>query len=85
MKKKILAVLIAGALSISMIGCTESEVNASNEDYKSMFTIVETGWDWKVVYHTETKVMYVVSAGSYNGGTFTVMVDADGNPLLWQE
>lgn len=85
MEKKILAVLIAGALSISMIGCTGSEVKASNEDSKSMFTTVETGWDWKVVYHTETKVMYVVSEGSYNGGTFTLMVDADGRPLLWQE
>jgi hypothetical protein len=34
-----------------------------------------------IVYHRETKVMYVVS---YDGIT-TVMVDAEGKPLLYEE
>jgi hypothetical protein len=30
----------------------------------------------------DTKVMYAVSIGSHNGGTFTLLVDADGKPMI---
>ena len=32
----------------------------------------------------ETGVMYAVSCGVYNNGTFTLLVDADGNPLIYK-
>ena len=32
-----------------------------------------------------TKVMYVISNGPGNHGTFTVMLDANGKSLLYQE
>ena len=35
---------------------------------------------YNIVYHKETKVMY---AGG-NDTVFTVMLDADGKPLLWE-
>lgn len=38
---------------------------------------------WKVVYDRETKVMYTVSCGGYNRGNFTILVDQNGNPLLY--
>lgn len=49
-----------------------------------MFIEVEGTEIWHVVYHKETKVMYVVSAGPYNAGTFTLLVDNAGKPLLWK-
>lgn len=87
MKKKNLAVCIAMAMMIGVAGCSTVENVEAKEDTteESMFETVETEWNWSVVYHKETRVMYVVSRGSYNGGTFTLMVDSDGNPLLWQE
>ena len=84
MKKKILAVLMAVTV-ISYAGCSISEVKASNEDSNPMFITVERNGIWDVVYHCDTKVMYVVSRGIENSGNFTLMVDVDGNPLLWQE
>ena len=50
----------------------------------SMFVLVERTGKWDVVYHQETKVMYAVSTGSYNNGTFTLLVDRDGKPLLYK-
>ena len=82
--KKIIAVLVICLILFSFSGCdtvkTEKEVNSKN----SMFVVVETADLWKVVYHKETKVMYVVSYEAYNCGTFTLLVDENGNPLLWE-
>lgn len=50
---------------------------------KSMFVVVETTSWWMIVYHKYTKVMYAVSCSCETRGTFTLLVDADGNPLLW--
>ena len=65
-------------------GCQVSAVENVSTSESSMFVIVENTDFWKVVYHKETKVMYVVSKGSYNSGNFTLMVDEEGKPLLWQ-
>ena len=59
------------------------EVNESEAE--SMFVVVETSSIWEIVYHKETRVMYAVSYSMYNCGSFTLLVDADGNPLLWSE
>jgi hypothetical protein len=29
--------------------------------------------------------MYAVSSGAYNGGTFTLLVDENGKPMLWED
>lgn len=52
----------------------------------SMFIIVEgSGMDsYRVVYHRDTKVMYAVSCGTYNTGNFTVLVNPDGSPMIWE-
>lgn len=52
---------------------------------RSMFVIIENGDNYRIVYHHDTKVMYAISNGKYNGGNFTVMLDANGKPLLYQE
>lgn len=48
------------------------------------FTWVDSGSYYNVVYHNKTKVMYVVSDVRYNIGTFTVLIDAEGKPLIWE-
>jgi hypothetical protein len=36
------------------------------------------------VYQKDTKVMYVISSGTYNHGTFTLLVNADGSPMIYK-
>ena len=87
--KKLIVLLTAIALCACLfVGCGGSHVNQSstyNEDNSSIFVTVEyiTG-SWRVVYHRDTKVMYVVSSGSSNRGTFTVMLNPDGTPMIWE-
>ena len=80
--KKFLCGLLC-VLCLGTYGCTIVEAEETSDT--SMFIEVESTSLWRVVYHKETKVMYVVSTGSYNGGTFTVLVDKYGNPLLWRD
>ena len=84
MKKKLIAILIIGMLSLTACAKVES-VNDNKQDKTSMFVEIERTDSWKVVYHKETKVMYTVSFGGYNGGNFTLLVNADGSPMLWGE
>ena len=87
--KKLIAIFVAIALCACLfVGCGGSNVNQSsdyNEDRASMFVSVEhVSEGWRVVYHKDTRVMYVVSCGSYNRGTFTVMLNPDGTPMIWE-
>ncbi len=82
--KLMMAVLVACVL---LTGCgakmkRESDMKSQGTDV-SMFVVLEVGGTYKIVYHQETKVMYAISNGGY--GTFTVMLDADGKPLLYKE
>lgn len=88
MKKRILSAVLTVGLLFSLAGYNYSEVETEEKvkgDTSSMFVCVEQATSWSVVYHKETKVMYVVSDGFYNHGTFTLLVDADGNPMLWEK
>lgn len=80
---------IAIALVLIMIMCLlpacVSTVEESQESDISMFVVVEYAGSWEIVYHRETKVMYAVSRGGYNNGNFTVLVNADGTPMIWGE
>ena len=68
-----------------MIGCAKVE-NAEPKEGEviSRFVQVETASTWRIVADKETGVMYAVSCGVYNNGTFTLLVDADGNPLIYK-
>lgn len=77
------AIILAVIACMILSSCSGVET-AKNEDDTSMFVEVENTTLWKVVYHKDTKVMYVVSTGSYNHGTFTLLVDADGKPMIYE-
>lgn len=88
MKKKLCLILAALLLCGSLAGCgTGASVRSVGEvESPSMFVRVETvSFGWWIVYHRETKVMYAVSNSSNNVGTFTLLVNADGTPMLWQD
>lgn len=88
--KKILVIILIIAVVLAAVGCeyastvtNEKDINES-EDEISMFVKIETGPDWKVYYDRETLCMYVMSDGTYNRGTFTLLVNPDGTPKLWE-
>ena len=74
-------------ICISLSGCGNSKMqNANNkEDDYSMFVLIESGYTYEVVYHKETKVMYVISHASYNSGNFVLLVNPDGTPMLYEK
>jgi predicted small secreted protein len=85
MKKFLCLITIVLLLAICTGCCDTSADNGVDAvDYGPAFVRVETadnlGYTYRIVYHKDTKVMYVV--GHYCD--FTVMLDADGKPLLWE-
>lgn len=86
MKKIILMLLVLILPVLVLTGCTTMESVAPSNETKSisMFVVIEEGDGYKVVYHRDTKVMYTCSTGLKNLGNFTVMVDSEGNPLLYK-
>ena len=80
--KKFVILLFAAMLFTS---CNLSKVEKQPRlDEASMFVLIEETQIWQVVYHKETKVMYAVSYAGYNMGTFTLLVDREGKPLLYK-
>lgn len=69
----------------SLTACTSVENEPNLNTNTSMFVQVEETGYWRVVYHRDTKVMYAISYGGYNGGNFTLLVNADGTPMLWED
>ena len=83
--RKIFCIFIAVALCLSLCACGGPPVQVeSNVSAASMFVEVENNLTWRVVYHRETKVMYVISQGTENHGNFTVLLNADGTPQTWK-
>ena len=82
MRKIIYGLLI---FILLLTGCALTKRETIEEpDDKSRFVTIERTMAWRVCVDRETKVMYAVSSGGYNVGNFTLLVDADGKPLLWK-
>jgi hypothetical protein len=82
--KKILVLFLILFSLFSLGGCVENEIEYQIQE-GSMFVIVENTEEWKIVYNNRTKVMYAVSDGTRASGTFTLLVNSDGTPMLWDE
>lgn len=81
MKKAVIAVCAA---MMFMTGCGGKAGQETEYVRWGRFAVLETTPTWAVVVDVETGVMYTVSDGGRNRGTFTLLVDADGKPLLWK-
>lgn len=75
-------VLMWGCGNDSNTSTNETSDNASTND-ASRFVVVESNWAWWIVADKEEGVMYAVSRGTYNIGNFTVLLDKNGRPLIW--
>lgn len=88
MKKNFIVFIVLITLMFSLVGCggtkqlTEEDFAEASKSEYSMFIKLESAIYYDVVYHKTTRVMYAVSRGGYNQGTFTVLLNADGNPML---
>lgn len=85
-KKFLATILLVIIIALTFVGCTTQATTEEDIDNTecSMFVYVESTMIYDVVYHKDTKVMYVISRGSYNQGTFTVMLNADGTPMVYE-
>ena len=81
-KQIILFIIIAVALTVT---CYNYNIETVDAKSNSMFETIERHGEYHVLYHKNTKVMYVMSRGSYNIGVFTLLVDENGKPLLYNE
>lgn len=77
-------VLLTVLIMLMFCGCRGAKVEYEQTTETSMFVVVEKGNYWDVVYHRETKVMYAISHGTSNIGTFCLLVNQDGTPMLWE-
>ena len=80
MKKMIIILLMA----IMLTGCGRTTVDKETQPETSRFMELERTGKWLIVADKETGVMYSVSNGGYNIGTFTLLVDENGRPLIWE-
>lgn len=93
MRKLQLTLVICIIMAMLFAACAGSKAEPANaasvidtrEDYNNVFEQVGYGEDYIIVYHKQTKVMYVVSAEYRNRGNFTVLVNPDGTPMIYKE
>lgn len=84
MKFKILALSLVICLCVMLSGC-QNNYEDHEKLMESMFVPVEITKYWLVVYQKDTKVMYTVSNATSNIGTFSVLVNPDGSPMVWDD
>ena len=90
--KRIVAGLAAFLIIMSIIlmftGCASTRAEAKevdDVDDGNTFILVDADYYCWIVYHKDTKVMYAVSRSPNNIGTYTLLVNADGTPMIWKE
>lgn len=86
--KKLLALVLCVVLLMCMVGCDSGSTKATDEDDKDTSTRIVKVYDdhpgcINIYVDTETRVMYMVCS-VMDGIAIQVMVDANGNPLLWE-
>ena len=89
--KKIIGIILISVISLFILAGYTNTVSSDTrlEGPESIFEYVTPedclSYDFYVVYHKKTKVMYVVSDNPKNAGNFTLLVDEEGKPLLYEE
>ena len=84
MKNVIVAMLIVILLAIPVLAICIPFADAAVSNSNEMFVTVEQGWNYQVVYCRTNRVMYAVSRGYANSGTFTLLVNPDNSPMLYE-
>lgn len=82
MKKIIISLLIVLGVIFSgwlLKDITIQDINATD----NRFILAHNENEFKIYYDKKTKVMYLVKS-VYKGGGITLLVDAEGKPLLYE-
>ena len=93
MRKLQLTLVICIIMAVLFASCAGSKAEHANavsvidtkEDYNNVFEQIGYGGSYIIVYHKQTKVMYVVSDEYRNKGNFTLLVNPDGTPMIYKE
>ena len=87
MKRLLLILMTIALYACLFVGCSGSGNPATEKEVSknSSFIIVEDGAGYYIVYHKDTKVMYTFSTGGSSLGTFCLLVNADGTPMIWED
>ena len=81
----IVALLIGLTVLIySMIYSTITITTFPETTSPYVLVYTDTYFNCEIVYDKDTKVMYSISNGTYNRGTPTVLLNADGTPKIWE-
>lgn len=81
---KIIAILLIIALMLGLMACVpNNKAEEIQTGESSRMVIIEQTTTYCIAYDRYTKVMYAISHSGYNCGNFTLLVDSDGNPLLY--
>lgn len=83
--KRVICFLLALLLLVCLTACGEPDNGSDTPKpgVSTQFIVVESAGNWDVVYDSHTGVMYTISRGGYNQGTFTLLVNADGTPRVY--
>ena len=82
--KRLIAIVLAAVMLLSLSACATKRASETIKGETSRMVNVEETDAYCIVYDKYTKVMYAVSNSGYNTGTFTLLVTADGEPLLYE-
>ena len=84
MKKLTLILMVFALCACLFVGCSGMVEVDENHTNESSFVRVEDGDSYWIVYHKDTKVMYIFSTGINNAGSACLMLNADGTPMVWE-
>ena len=83
--KRILVVLVLFALCACLfVGCKSPELYEENRWKGTGFVWIETKGDVNYIYHEDTGVMYAYYSDHGYKGAITVLLNADGTPMIWE-
>lgn len=83
--RKILFIILTLVLICCITACGGIDVKEEEKEANSRFVRIDKN-DWFIIaYDKNTKVQYAISDGYYNMGTVTVLLDAEGKPLLYND
>ena len=81
--KYFLGGLIAVMMALGLSACSEQPIeNPTN--LQVHFVKIASYSNYDIVYNAANRVMYTQSRGMYNFGTFTLLVNDDGSPMIWK-
>lgn len=82
--KRLITIVLVAVMLLSLSACATKRTRETVKGETSRMVYVEETSAYCIVYDKYTKVMYAVSNSGYNYGNFTLLVDANGNPLLYK-